>query len=57
MGYIGKNVPGKIFDCEILCIYHRKGKDCHGIQNEVIGIVYSHCHVWYSCRLHKMMAG
>ena len=40
VGYIGKNMPGKIFVYEILCTYHRKGKDWHGIQNEVTGIIY-----------------
>jgi hypothetical protein len=35
VGYIGKNMPGKVVGCEILCTCHRKGKDCHGIQNEL----------------------
>jgi hypothetical protein len=56
VGYIGKNMPGKIFGCDIFFTHHRKGKDCHGIQNEVIGIIYCHCHMWYSCSFHKMMA-
>jgi hypothetical protein len=47
VGYIRKNMPGKNNKCQIFCMCHRKGKDCHEIQNEVIRIISSLCHVLY----------